>query len=212
MAGHNDDQLLFDLGPAGRRRRIALAGHMVARAAMAPTPAMQREAIRRAIVAVLAVLIVRPIGALHLLRRRLRLAAGDEGRQSFDVFVVRLEVLLPGLEVLRLRLLRLRVLMRLLVLRLLVLRRLLFARIKRRLLWRVWLTADRRLIAVAVAVVEGVVGIIAAALLRLLLVEGRLGLTEMFLRRRDQAEIVLSVLIVVFGSNGIARTLRVAGK
>src|SRR5580700_1907476 len=126
---------IFALGSAGRHRRVALIGHgMVARTAMTPASAMQREAVRRTVVAVLARLIVLPIrtvrpigplGPLPLLRRRLRLAAGDEGRQPFDVFVMgRLEVLLPGLVVLlRLRLLmRLRVLLRLLlvVLRLLV--------------------------------------------------------------------------------------------
>ena len=105
---------------------------MVARPAMTPAPAMQREAVRRAVVAILAVWVVLPIrtvrrigplGLLPLLRRRLRLAAGDEGRQPFDVFVIgRLEALLPGLVVL----LRLRLLMRLLILlRLLVVLRLL---------------------------------------------------------------------------------------
>ena len=93
---------------------------MVARPAMTPAPAMQRKAVRRAVIAIRATWIVlsiraaRPIGPLPLLRRRLRLAAGDEGRQPFDIFVIaRLEVLLPGLVV-RL-LLRLRVLLRLLV-------------------------------------------------------------------------------------------------
>src|SRR5580700_901201 len=107
---------IFALGSVGRHRRVALIGHgMVARPAMTPAPAMQREAVRRTVVAILAALIVlsiwavRPIGLLPLLRRRLRLAAGDEGRQPFDVFVVRrLEVLLPGLVV--------RLLIRLLVL------------------------------------------------------------------------------------------------
>src|SRR5580700_3167895 len=113
---------------------------MVARPAMSPAAAMQREAIRRTVVAVLARLIVLPIraarpigplGRLPLLRRRLRLAAGDEGRQPFDVFVIgRLKVLLPGLIVrlllrILLRLLRLLrlllVVLRLLVGRLLVL-------------------------------------------------------------------------------------------
>src|SRR5580698_388892 len=115
---------IFALGSAGRHRGVALIGHgMVARPAMTPAPAMQREAVRRTVVAILARLIVLPIrtvrsigplGSLPLLRRRLRLAAGDEGRQPFDVFVMgRLEVLVPGLVVLlRLRLL---ILLRLLV-------------------------------------------------------------------------------------------------
>src|ERR1700719_4516222 len=124
---------IFALGPVGRHRRVALIGHgMVARPAVPPAPAVQREAVRRTVVAILAALIVlpvrtvRPIGPLPLLRRRLRLAASDEGRQPFDVFVFgRLEVLVPGLVVL----LWLWLLMRLLVLRrLLVVLRLLIVR------------------------------------------------------------------------------------
>jgi hypothetical protein len=152
---------------------------------------------------------------LPLLRRRLRLAAGDEGRQPFDVFVVgRLEVLLPGL-IMRL-LLRLRILLRLLVvlrlrlLRLLVLlRRLLLALIVGLLLRRERLAAHGRL--VIVAVVKRVVGVI-AALLRLLLIERRLGLPKVFLRGGDQAEIMLGVLVVVFGGDRIAGALRIAGQ
>src|SRR5580704_16767824 len=141
---------------------------MVARPAVPPAPAVQWEAIGRTVVAVLAALIVlpvRPIGTLHppLLRRRLWLATSDEGRQPFDVFVIgRLEVLVPGLVVLlRLRLLlrllmrllvlwRLLVLLRLLIVRRLVLLRLLLALIVGLLLWRERLTANRRLVIVAV--------------------------------------------------------------
>src|SRR6202035_5873832 len=101
---------------------------------------------RRTVVAILGGLIVLPIrtvrrigplGPLPLLRRRLRLAAGDEGRQPFDVFVMsRLEVLLPGLVVLLrlLRLLRLLLLRLLILLRLLVVLRLLMVRLVLRLL------------------------------------------------------------------------------
>jgi len=192
---------------------------MVARPAMAPAPAMQREAVRRAVVAVRAVLVVlpvrtaRPIRPLPLLRRRLRLAAGDEGRQPFDVFVIgRLEMLLPGL-ILRL-LMRLLVLLRLLVvlrllmvLRLVLLRLLLLALIVGLLLRRERLAAYGRL--VVVAVVKRVVGVI-AALLRLLLIEGRLSLPQMLLRGGDQAEIMLGVLVVVFGGDRIAGALRIA--
>jgi hypothetical protein len=65
---------------------------MIARPAVPPAPAVQWEAIRRTVVAILAALIVlpvrtvRPIRPLPLLRRRLRLAASDEGRQPFDIF------------------------------------------------------------------------------------------------------------------------------
>ena len=191
---------------------------MVARPAVPPAAAVQREAIGRTVVAILAALIVlpvrtvRPIRPLPLLRRRLRLAASDEGRQPFDVFVIgRLEVLVPGLVVLLwLRLLmRLLVLRRLLVvLRLLIVRRLLllrllllFARIVRLLLRRERLAAHGRL--VIIAVVKRVVGVI-AALLRLLLIERRLGLPKVFLRGGDQAEIMFGVLIVVFCRDRIA--------
>jgi len=207
----NDGSSIFALRSTGRHRRIALIGHgMVARPAVPPAPAVQREAIRRTVVAILAALIVlpvrtvRPIRPLPLLRRRLRLTASDEGRQPFDVFVIgRLEVLVPGLVVRLLRLLmRLLVLRRLLVgLRLLIvgrlrlLRLLLLARIVGLLLWRERLAAHGRL--VIVAVVKRVVGVI-AALLRLLLIEGRLGLPKVFLRGGDQAEIMFGVLVVVF--------------
>jgi hypothetical protein len=190
---------------------------------------MQREAICGTIVAVVARLIVLPIravrpigplGRLPLLRRRLRLAAGDEGRQPFDVFVIgRLKALVPGLVVLLrwLRLLmRLLVLLRLLVVlrllmvrRLVLLRLLLLARIVGLLLRRERLAADRRL--VIVAVVKRVIRVV-AALLRLLLIERRLGLPQVFLRGGDQAEIMLGVLVVVFGRDRIAGALRVAGQ
>jgi hypothetical protein len=84
---------------------------MIARAAMPPAPPMQRKTIRRAVIAVLtigavlgAVLTLRAIGGLALLRR-LRLAPGDEGRQPLDVgFVGRRGVLLARLKLLRMRL------------------------------------------------------------------------------------------------------------
>ncbi len=66
-----------------------MAHPMIARAAMTPAPPMQRKTIRRAVIAVLAigailgaVLTLRAIGSLTLLRRllMLRLAPGDEGR------------------------------------------------------------------------------------------------------------------------------------
>jgi len=209
---------IFALRSTGRHRRIALIGHgMVARPAVPPPPAVQREAVRRTVVAILAALIVlpvrtvRPIRPLPLLRRRLRLAAGDEGRQPFDVFVIgRLEVLVPGLVVLLwlwllMRLLvlrRLLVVLRLLIVRRLVLlRRLLLALIVGLLLWRERFAAHGRLI--IVAVVKRVVGVI-AALLRLLLIERRLGLPKVFLRGGDQAEIMFGVLVIVFCRDRIA--------
>ena len=71
---------------ARSRRRIALAAlcAMIARAAMAPTPAMQRKAVGRSIETILpiraglAVGAVRTVAALGRLGLGLRLAAGDE--------------------------------------------------------------------------------------------------------------------------------------
>jgi hypothetical protein len=97
----------------------------------------------------------------------------------------------------------------LIVLRLTVLRLLLLARIKRlRLARGKRLAADGRLL-VAVLIVA-VIGNIAARL-ALLLVIGR-ALAELLLRRRDQAEVMLGMLIIILGRDWVAGTLRVAGK
>jgi hypothetical protein len=121
----------------------------------------------------------------------MRLSAGDEGRQPFDVLLALLrKVLRAGLRVLRLHL-----------------RVLLLARIERLLLARRKRSAaDRRLLVVVVAVVGKI-----AARLALLLVIG-LALPELFLGGSDQAKVVFRVLIVVFRGDRIAGTLRVARK
>ena len=134
-------------------RGIALAGErLIARPAVAATPPVQRKAVGRcvkairAIRAVWAIRTVRSVAALPLLRRLLmRLSAGDEGRQPFDVLLALLrEVLRAGLRVLRLHL-----------------RVLLLARIERLLLARrKRFAADRGLLVVAIVV--AVVGKIAA--------------------------------------------------
>ncbi len=165
---------------------------------MASPPPMQREAVRRPVIAVRT---IRPVGALALLRRLLmRLAAGDEGRQALDILVACwLEVLLRArLNVLRMHVLRLNV-------RLL----LLLARVKRlRLARRERLAAKRGLLAVALVVtVAGNIAVLFATLLVI-----GLALAKLLLRGRDQAEIVLSVLIIVFGRNRVAGTLRVTRK
>ena len=123
----------------------------------------------------------------------MRLSAGDEGGQPFDVLLALLrEVLRAGLRVLRLHL-----------------RVLLLARIERLLLARrKRFAADRRLLVVAVVV--AVVGKIAARLALLLKIG--LALAELFLGGSDQAEVVLRVLIVVFRGDRVAGTLRVARK
>lgn len=188
-------------------RGIALAGErLIARPAVAATPPVQRKAVGRcvkAIRAIWAIRTVRSVAALPLLRRLLmRLSAGDEGRQPFDVLLALLrvvlllallrEVLRAGLRVLRLHL-----------------RVLLLARIERLLLARrKRFAADRGLLVVAIVV--AVVGKIAARV-ALLLVIG-LALAELFLGGSDQAEVVLRVLIVVFRGDRVAGTLRVARK
>jgi hypothetical protein len=116
------------------------------------------------------------------------------------------------LRLLRLVLLRL---MRLLVLRLmlivlrLVLIVLRLTLVERLRLWRVGL-ADLRLI---IAVIVAVVGHIAAhSTARLLLLKIGLILAKLFLRGGDQTEIMLGMLIIIFGGDRISGALRVAGE
>ena len=150
---------------------------------MAPAPAMQRKAIRRTVVA------VRAGRTLALL---CRLATGNERRQPIDVLIVRR----LGLRLARLELLLrlgLRLLARVVWLGLRLLHR--FARRER-------LAADDRLLALAIVI--AIVLHIAAQIARLLLLIIRLGLAKLFLRTGDQAEIMLGVLIIVFGRYRIA--------
>jgi hypothetical protein len=186
---------------------------------MTPTPAMQRKAVG-------AVVAVRAIGALALLRVRLLrlLAAGNKRRQPVDILIVRgRHVLRTGLEMLGLLMLLevlwllmlLEVLWLLMLLRLKMLRLLmLLARIKRlRLARRKWLAAHGGLIvAIVIAVIGKIAGHLAWLLLRLLLLVIGLILSQLFLRGRDQAEVMFGVLIVVLGGDWIAGTLRIAGK
>ncbi len=189
---------------------------------MTPASPMQRKAVRRAVIAVrpiAAALAVRAIAALAVLRRRLllRLAAGDERRQPFDVALVfrRHGLLRARLKVLRLRLL---VLLRLIMLRLIVLRRVVLlrlmvlrlARIERLRLARRERFAHGGL--VVIAVVVAVIAEIAARVARLLLLVIGLALAKLFLRGGDQAEIMLGVLIIIFRGDRISGALRVAGE
>ena len=156
------------------------------------------------------------MGLLHRLRGLL-LATGDKRRQPLDVLfarlleVLRLKILLARLKLLLgLRLLWLLVLW-LLVLWLMVLRLLVLWRIERLRVARCErLALHVRLIVFAVVV--RTVRRIATKLARLLLIERGLGLAKLLLRRGDQAEIMLGVLIVVFGRNRVAGTLRIAGQ
>jgi CBS domain-containing protein len=175
---------------------------MLARSAAAvpAPPPMEREAIRRSVIAVRtigAILPVRTIAALPVLRRlMLLLTAGDERRQPFHVaaFVVG-RMLLARLKVLRL------VILLLIVMLLTRIVRLRLARCER-------FAAAVRLL--GVAVVETLVG--ATHLARLLLLVIRLALAELFLRGGDQPEIVLGMLIIIFRGDRISGALRVAGQ
>jgi hypothetical protein len=177
---------------------------MVARTAVAATATVQREAVAAA-----TVVTVRFALRLILLRLRLlRLAAGNKGRQPVDVLIVaRLRrVLRPRLKILLLlglRLMLLRLLVVLLVLRLAPIERLRLARRKR-------LAGQVRLL-VVVAVEPIIVRIAAHLALRLLLIVG-LALPVLLLGRGDQTKIVLGMLVVVFGGDRIAGTLRIAGE
>jgi hypothetical protein len=138
----------------------------------------------------------------------LRLRAGDERGQPFAVA--------------RLGVHRLRVL---LVLRLLLLRLLLRSRLRLPLRIGLLLVAEirlrlhrltlmhgllRRLPHVVVAIVERVVAIAFARCRWRLVV--RVLLAELLLRGGDQAEVVLGVLVMVLGGDGVAGGLRIAGE
>ncbi len=174
---------------------------------MASPPPVQRKTIGRTVIAVLPIGAVLAVCRLAVLRGvLLRLATGDERRQPFHVRFILRRMLRARLKLLRLRLMR-RLMLRLV--RLLVLR---LARIERlRLARREWFAADMGLlvIVVVIAVIGEIAARIAAGLL--LLVIG-LGLAKLFLGGCDQAEIMLGVLIIIFGADGISRTLRVSGE
>src|SRR5215472_8366493 len=139
---------------------------------------------REAIAAAAAVIAVGVARRLILLRLRLlRLAARNKGRQAVDVLIAgRWRRVLRLAPIERLRLAR-----------------------RERLAGQV-----RLLVVVAV---EAVVANVAAhiALLLLLLVVG-LTLPVLLLGGGDPTEIMFGVLVVVFGSNRIAGTLRIAGE
>jgi hypothetical protein len=162
-----------------------------------PAAPVQREAILRSLIAIRAVLPMRPVIAMLGLLM-LRLGAGDERWQAVDVDLV-----------FRSRMLRSRLLLLLRLKMLLIV--MLLARIVRllRLARGERLATDMGLLAVAVVVT--VIGGRAHLAGRLLLVIG-LTLPELLLRRSDDAEIVLGVLIIIFRCNRIPGALRVTGK
>jgi hypothetical protein len=171
---------------------------MIARAAMTAAAAMQGKAVGRAVITILAIRTALPVGsmravaALGLLGLLLRLAAGDERWQTLDVFIFGRLMLWPR------RLVRLVVALSLRLVLLARIKRLRFARRER-------LATDRGLV---VAVVISLVGNV-AALVAALLVVG-LALPKLFLCGGNQAEIMLGVLIIIFGRYGVAGTLRIA--
>lgn len=189
---------------AGRRSVIVAAGGMIhgliarSAAAMPPAPPVQRKAILRSVMAVRAVLPLRPVVAvLRLLMLRLR--SGDERWQAVDIALIFRTRMLRPLKLL-LMLLRLIVLLIGMLLTRIVWLRL--ARSER-------LTADMGLLIIAVVVT--VIGRAHLAGRLLLLVIG-LTLPELFLSRRDDAEIVLGMLIIVFRCNRVPGALRVTGQ
>jgi len=193
---------------AGWRPVVVAANGMIdgviarpAAAAMPSAPPVQRKPILLPVIAIGAVLPMRPaVAGLSLLM--LWLSAGDEGRQAIDVALVfrtrmrraRLEVLLMLLRLILLRLILLLIVM-------------LLARIVG--LWLAWgerLPADTRLLALVIALIGR------AHLAGLLLLVIGLTLPELLLRRGDDPEIVLGVLIIIFRCNRVPGALRVTGE
>jgi hypothetical protein len=147
-------------------------------------------------------------------------AARDECRKTADIlsaFMTALVGLRVGLLLMRLMLLMLlRPILDLLITRR---KRLSIAR-QIRLLLRLsrsvaWLVLTHERLIVFFVPIEGVIaGLLLAAgraalLMRLLLIVVRVLLTKLFLRRGDQAEVVLGVLIIILGGHRVARPLRV---
>jgi len=168
---------------------------------MAAAPAMQRITVALAFVAVLVVL-----AALALL-------PGDEGGQAPDIALAVAALRLPRLLLVA-RIGLLLIVTLLLAVRVMLLARLMLlilvvARLERRLRLTLAITG-LVLVRLVAVVVEHLVALLAAAFRtheRLLL-----SLPELLLRRRDEAEIVLGVLVVVFGRNRVAGALRVASE
>ena len=184
----------------------------VAAAAMTPPPAMPEAvlAIALLIVTILAVALIVILSGVLL---RLATAAGDERGQTAGVLAAGVAAWV-GLR--RIGLL-LRLMLRTVLLLIARRKRLRVARqIRLRLrhmLWRLRLRREARLVlahvrlAVVFPVIEVVIGRAlrsALALLRLLIVVVGVLLAELLLRGGDQAEIMLGVLVVVFGRHRVA--------
>ena len=149
-------------------------------------------------------------------------AARDECRKPADIlpaFMTALVGLRVGLLLMLLRLMLLMLLRTILDLLITRRKRLSIAR-QIRLLLRLsrsvaWLVLTHERLIVFFVPIEGVIaGLLLAAgraalLMRLLLIVVRVLLTKLFLRRGDQAEVVLGVLIIILGGHRVARPLRV---
>ena len=171
-------------------------------AAMPPAPPVQRKAILLPVIAVRAVLrAVLPlwpvIAVLRLLM--LRLSAGDERWQAVDVALA-----------FRTRMLRPRLKLLLVLLRLIVL---LIVMLLARIVWLRLARGERLAANMGLLTIAVVVAVIGRAHLsgRLLLVIG-LTLPELLLRRSDDAEIMLGMLIIIFRCNRVAGALRVTSE
>ena len=149
-------------------------------------------------------------------------AARDECRKPADIlpaFMTALVGLRVGLLLMLRRLMLLMLLRTILDLLITRRKRLSIAR-QIRLLLRLsrsvaWLVLTHERLIVFLVPIEGVIaGLLlatgrAALLMRLLLIVVRVLLTKLFLRRGDQAEVVLGVLIIILGGHRVARPLRV---
>ena len=190
--------------------RPILTIRSVAATTVAPAPAMSKSVLA----AVTLVVAIRPGILLRLP------AARDECRKTADVlsaFLAALVGLRVGLLLVQLMLLMLRAILDLLITwrkRLRIARQIrLLLRLSRSVAWLV-LTHERLI--VFVVPIEGVIASLrlaaarcAALLMRLLLVVIRVLLTKLFLRRSDQAEVVLGVLVIILGGHRVARPLRI---
>jgi len=158
-------------------------------------PAMQREAVRLSVEPILAMARIRGLGS----------TAGNEGWKAFAVALLRPPAGRPpaiGLLLARL----------MLMIRLgLAAGKMLLARVglllARRVMLSLRFTAERRIPPLLL------LGIVESLFARLpFRTEERLGLPELLLSRGDQAEIVLRMLIIILGGDGIARCLGIASE
>ncbi len=186
-------------------------------AAAMPAPAMP-ETILVVAVRIIVVVLVEVLSALLL---RLLLPPGDERRQAARIaFIAALLRLIVMLLMLRPVMLLAVVLIVLLMLRVGLLSAAALLHVRLRLVLPVARLVLIRLVAIVLAVVEIVAALLTLlrlpllALLRLalltLLPVIRILLAELLLRGGDEAEVVLGVLVVVFGGHRIAGALRVA--